>query len=197
MANKPDGKDPDPKKRPTLSWLDYVRKTDNELLKICRVDTFRGSGRGGQKRNKTTNAVRLTLFKIAVTESASRSKAQNVTSALNKLRLAIALKTAPEFRRGEDAGIFPEEIQPYLFRDIIRIRPQNPVFPIFIGCLLDHFIIHEGAWKLVAAQFGVSSSQLRRFVEKHPHIGMALKSTRKRQTEDITGVQELNGEEAP
>jgi len=184
MVNRSDNRNPDPNRGPILSWLDYVRKTDRELLKICRVDTFRGSGRGGQKRNKTSNAVRLTLFKIAVTESASRSKPQNINGALRKLRLVIALSTSLEFQRSENRGVFPAEIQPYLSRDIIRIRSQNPVFPIFIGCLLDRFIINKGAWKLVAAQFGVSSTQIRRFVEKHPDLRMALESVRKLSAEN-------------
>ena len=34
--------------------------TDDALLSECRWDQFRGSGPGGQKRNKTSNAVRLT-----------------------------------------------------------------------------------------------------------------------------------------
>ncbi len=197
MMNRSDSGDSDSKKRLTLSWLDYVRKTDKELLKICRVDTFRGSGRGGQKRNKTTNAVRLTLFNIAVTESASRSKTQNITSAVRKLRLAIALENSAEIHRGEDTVAFPVEIQPYLTRDTIRIRAQNPVFPIFIGCLLDHFIKHDGVWKLVAAQFGVSNSQLRRFVEKHPSLRMALESIQKRLAENRIEALELNSGEAP
>ncbi len=197
MVNKSDSGDSDSKKGLTLSWLEYVRKTDKELLKICRVDTFRGSGRGGQKRNKTTNAVRLTLFNVAVTESASRSKAQNITSAIRKLRLAIALERSSQFHRGEDSGVFPAEIQPYLSRNTIRIRSQNPVFPIFIGCLLDHFIKHDGAWKLVAAQFGVSNSQLHRFVEKHPGLRMALESIQKRQTENGIEAEELNEGEGP
>lgn len=195
--NRADGWAPDTKKGLTLSWLDYARKTDRELLKLCRIDTFRGSGRGGQKRNKTTNAVRLTLFKIAVTESASRSKAQNIAGALRKLRLAIALDNSTEFHRGKNTGDFPEEIQPYLSRDTIRIRSQNPVFPIYVGCLLDHFIKHEGAWKLVAAQFGVSNSQMHRFVEKHPSLHMAVEKIKKGSAENRTEMPVQNDGKVP
>ncbi|NQU64340.1 MAG: hypothetical protein HQ517_08685 [SAR324 cluster bacterium] len=184
MGNEPESRDRNPDKTPALLWLDYVRKSDEELLKICRVDIFRGSGRGGQKRNKTTNAIRLTLFNLAVTESASRSKAQNVDHALKKLRVAIALETSPEFRRGGNPGPFPEEIQPYLFREVIRIHPQNPVFPIFIGYLVDHFIKYEGKWSIIASHYRISSSQIRRFIEKHPSLHMTLERIRDRLPEN-------------
>ena len=197
MADKSNSGNSDPKKEGALSWLDYVRKTDKELLKICRVDTFRGSGKGGQKRNKTSNAVRLTLHKIAVTGSSSRSKAQNITSALRKLRLAIALENSSDFPRGTHTEAFPEEIQPYISRNTIRIRSQNPVFPIFVGCLLDHFFKLESDWKLVAAQFGVSNSQLRRFVDKHPGLRLALEGIQKDLTENKIETQKLNSRRAP
>jgi hypothetical protein len=197
MVNRAGSEDPDTRKGLTLSWLDYVRKTDRELLKLCRVDTFRGSGRGGQKRNKTSNAIRLTLFKIAVTATASRSKTQNITSAINKLRLAIALDSSAEFHRDKNTLGFPEEIQPYLSGNTIRIRSQNPIFPIFIGCLLDHFIKHEGVWKLVAAQFGVSNSQMRRFVEKHPSLHMAVEKIKKGLAENRTEMPVLTDGKVP
>ncbi len=195
MGNNSENRAGHPNSTPILSWLDYVRKSDKELLKLCRVDTFIGSGRGGQKRNKTTNAIRLTLFDLAVTESASRSKAQNIIHALKKLRMAIALETSSKFRRSEDPNSFPEEIQPYLFREVIRIHPQNPAFPIFVGCLVDHFIKYEGNWSTIASNYLVSSSQIRRFVEKHPGLRMTLERIRKRLAEDRKPLEQQNQEE--
>ena len=32
-----------------------------ELARLCRVESFRGVGPGGQKRNKTETSVRVTL----------------------------------------------------------------------------------------------------------------------------------------
>ncbi len=42
-------------------WHEFVAKTDDELLKMVRIDVFKGTGKGGQKKNKTENAIRLTL----------------------------------------------------------------------------------------------------------------------------------------
>ena len=41
----------------TPHWLDLKEEI---LLKDCRFEAFRGPGPGGQKRNKTSNSIRLT-----------------------------------------------------------------------------------------------------------------------------------------
>lgn len=38
----------------------YLRMSDKQLFSKCRMDTYRASGPGGQHRNKTDSAVRLT-----------------------------------------------------------------------------------------------------------------------------------------
>src|SRR5436309_7345320 len=65
---------------------------DPALLAQCRWDVFRGSGPGGQKRNKTSNAVRLVHepSSVAVTAGESRSLAENKMRALRRLRLKLA-----------------------------------------------------------------------------------------------------------
>src|SRR5256885_10466931 len=65
---------------------------DDALLAQCRWDQYRGSGPGGQKRNKTSNAVRLTHEPtgVAVTATESRSLSVNKLYALRRLRLKLA-----------------------------------------------------------------------------------------------------------
>jgi len=169
----------------TASWLELVRKNDSNLVKLCRVDTFRGSGRGGQKRNKTSNAVRLTLHDLVVTESAARSKAQNITQALKKLRLAIALNP---IQRNTVCPPFPKEIQPYLHQSTIRISSRNPALPIFLGCLVDLFIVKRGNWAEISSLCGVSNTQLRRFVEKQVPLRLAMDKIR-RLSADNEGIR--------
>lgn len=66
--------------------------SDEQLLAQCRVDHYRGSGPGGQKRNKTSNAVRITHLPtgIAATATESRSLTENHLHCLRRLRIKIA-----------------------------------------------------------------------------------------------------------
>ena len=62
-----------------------------------RVDTFRGSGAGGQHRNKTSSAVRLTHLPTGITAvcQSERSQYQNRNNAWRILRARIAAHLAP------------------------------------------------------------------------------------------------------
>ena len=73
---------------------DWLKLSDSELEKACRLDFFKASGRGGQKRNKTSNAVRLTHEPsgIALSDCSGRSQHKNRVAALKKLRYQIALQ---------------------------------------------------------------------------------------------------------
>src|SRR5947199_8699198 len=70
-------------------WLDL---SDAALLAQCRWDAFRGPGPGGQKRNKTSNSIRLTHLPTGtqVIAGESRSQAENKMRALRRLRLRLA-----------------------------------------------------------------------------------------------------------
>lgn len=66
----------------------WTSLSDAELLSQCEVDTYRASGPGGQKRNKTSSAVRLRHRPsgILVIAEESRSQHQNKARALRRLR---------------------------------------------------------------------------------------------------------------
>jgi hypothetical protein len=72
-------------------WTDL---TDAQLLAQCEVDTYRASGPGGQKRNKTSSAVRLRHepSRIIVIAEESRSQHENKAKAVKRLRQALFLK---------------------------------------------------------------------------------------------------------
>ena len=61
---------------------------DEDLLAQCEVHAFRGSGPGGQHRNKTETAVRLVHLPSGVTATGAdqRSREQNLRAALGRLR---------------------------------------------------------------------------------------------------------------
>ena len=76
-------------------WTDL---SDAQLLAQCAVDTYRASGPGGQKRNKTSSAVRIRHppSGLLVIAEESRSQHENRARALRRLRQALYLKIREE-----------------------------------------------------------------------------------------------------
>ena len=77
-----------------MSRAVWTALTDEQLVKQCEVDTYRASGPGGQKRNKTSSAVRLRHLPsgLIVIAEESRSQHENKARALRRLRQALYLK---------------------------------------------------------------------------------------------------------
>src|SRR5580700_1925641 len=84
----------------------WTNLNDTQLLAQCAVDTYRASGPGGQKRNKTSSAVRLRHppSGLIVIAEESRSQHENRARAMRRLRQAFYLKT-------RDA-LMPDELAP-------------------------------------------------------------------------------------
>src|SRR4051812_13676253 len=72
----------------------WSQLTEDQLLAQCEVDTYRASGPGGQKRNKTSSAVRLRHppSGLLVIAEESRSQHENKARALKRIRQALYLK---------------------------------------------------------------------------------------------------------
>ncbi|MBT3662950.1 MAG: peptide chain release factor-like protein [Candidatus Marinimicrobia bacterium] len=78
-----------------------IPESNEGLLKECRIDTFRASGKGGQHVNKTDSAIRLTHLPtgIVVTCQDERSQRRNKYIALDRLRKKlIVLNHKPKKR---------------------------------------------------------------------------------------------------
>jgi protein subunit release factor B len=85
-----------------LQALRSLALSDEALLAECRIDTFVGGGPGGQHRNKTESAVRLSHGPtgLSVTATERRSQLQNREAALERLRRVLAAVThVPKARR--------------------------------------------------------------------------------------------------
>jgi protein subunit release factor A len=75
---------------------------DDALLAECRIDVFVGGGPGGQHRNKTESAVRLSHGPtgVSVTATERRSQLQNRVAAIERLRrMLVAMTHVPKARR--------------------------------------------------------------------------------------------------
>lgn len=73
-----------------MSYQEKIKlpNSDDELLELCEVQTYRSSGAGGQHVNRTESAVRL-IYKphnIVVTCQSERSQYLNKLICLKKLR---------------------------------------------------------------------------------------------------------------
>src|SRR5579885_1332779 len=92
---------------------DWTSLSDAQLLAQCAVDTYRASGPGGQKRNKTSSAVRLRHGPsgLIVIAEESRSQHENRVRALRRMREALYLKLREE--------LSPEQLMP----EAIATRP--------------------------------------------------------------------------
>jgi protein subunit release factor B len=71
--------------------------TDEEILADCDVETLKGSGPGGQHRNKTESAVRLFHRPTGLKAQAGerRSQGQNMGVAVERLRALLQVFYAP------------------------------------------------------------------------------------------------------
>src|SRR5256885_2336362 len=78
----------------------WTALNDTQLLAQCEVDTYRASGPGGQKRNKTSSAVRIRHLPsgLLVIAEESRSQHENRAKALKRVRQAFYLQLREPIR---------------------------------------------------------------------------------------------------
>jgi hypothetical protein len=143
--------------------------TDQELLADCRFEAFRGSGPGGQKRNKTSSAVRLTHGPSGISAIAaeSRSQQRNRQKALERLRHKIALSV----REKPDLARLPDP-------QLIAVSCRSENYPAAMGKTLD-VLTHSG-WKIsdAAKLLGVSTGRLVDFLRTDAQLWMEVNRQR-------------------
>src|SRR5437763_1305333 len=89
-----------------MSRAAWTALTDDQLRAQCETDLYRASGPGGQKRNKTSSAVRLRHppSGLIVIAEESRSQHENRARALRRLRRGLYLKVREELPAEELTG---------------------------------------------------------------------------------------------
>jgi hypothetical protein len=154
--------------------------TEEALLAQCRWDVFRGSGPGGQKRNKTSNAVRLVHLptKIAVTAGESRSLVENKMRALRRLRL----KLSSDLRERVDLAHFepPQWFLSIRRQNRIEASHRHPLYAAAAGLVLDLLDAVGGNPAAVAVNLGVSTTAVIRLLEDGPLLWAAANQIRAR-----------------
>jgi len=140
---------------------------DEKLLAECRFEAFRSSGPGGQKKNKSSVAVRYTHLPTGIHASAtdSRSQRENRIHALRHLRHKLAIEIRHE--------IDPVAYQPPAWLAEypgLHINPKNAVYPSAVAEVLD--LIKGMQWSIgrAAVMLGLTTSALTRFLHDNPPL---------------------------
>jgi hypothetical protein len=167
---------PEPPTQPSPNYLDL---TDESLLRDSHFDLFRGPGPGGQKRNKTSNSVRLihSPTNITVLAGESRSQSENKSRALRrlKLRLAVEIRHPIDPRGWEPPPWFPQVVQ--LGR--LSVSHHNEHYPRTAALVLDLLDARKASVGDVAKLLGVSTSSIVKFLEAEPQLWSAANALRK------------------
>lgn len=166
---------------------DWLALSDDALLAQCRVERFRVSGPGGQHRNKTDSAVRLTHRPSGVVGYAAerRSQHQNRLMALQRLRRSLALEQRAPVSL--EAYHPPPALQRILPRSIQadvpakqRIGPRHRDFWNGAALLLDLFDASSGSSADTAARIGCSGNQLVKLLASESQLWAAANEIRER-----------------
>ena len=141
---------------------------EEELGRIVEFDFFKRSGNGGQKRNKTSSAVRVTLKELAISaeDCAERSQKLNRSKALQKLRRKIAMTVRQDIS---------DEI-------ITIVAPSNDRYPLFLARLIDLLSSVNYSFKECGLKLNLSSSQVEKLLRRDASLWKFIQS--KRQNEN-------------
>lgn len=151
--------------RETGMNIDYLSLDDDALVAQCAVDHYRSSGPGGQKRNKTSSAVRLRHAPtgLSVTASEDRSQHVNKKRAVRRLREAIALHV----RRPLELSTYQMDpaIRPLLRSTGITVGPRHPDYYRVVREVLDVLSACGMRVGEAAAVLDLSTAQLVKLIQ--------------------------------
>lgn len=149
---------------------DLLDLEDEALLALCRQECYRASGPGGQHRNTTDSAVRLTLPDGSVTASCAdhRSQHRNRSGALKRLRSAIAIELRlPVLEKGETVWDGPW-----------KLGLKDRRYAGFIALILDVLAHNDWAVGSSAKALGISTGKLVRVLSHDDHAWNAVNQGR-------------------
>jgi hypothetical protein len=159
--------------------------SDAQLLAQCAVDTYRASGPGGQKRNKTSSAVRLRHLPsgLIVIAEESRSQHENRARALRRLRQALFLEIRDELPAESLAPEALERLDGY--REArsdgrLHLGRKDPRFWPAVGVVLDVLCAVEARVSDAARILGISTGNLIDFLQSDPKIWQQANACRVR-----------------
>lgn len=153
------------------SRTEFLDMEDEALLRECREERFRASGPGGQHRNKTDSAVRLSVMDGAIVGLCSehRSQHRNRAEALRRLRIALAMEL-----RLPVLGGAPERPT----KQCWKLGRKDRRYAGFIAQLLDVLAYHDWAVGAAAETLGISTGKLIRTLSRDPRLWNLVNQSR-------------------
>lgn len=149
----------------------------DQLLAECEIKRTRGSGPGGQHRNKVETAIVVEHKPSRVRGEASerRSQEQNRQQAVQRLRVKLALEVRHE-PIGEPSPLWKKRSQ----GGRLSVSAAHEDFPAILAEALDMLAAVEFEFPPATKLLGVTTSQLVKFL-KVEHAALTLVN-RERQT---------------
>lgn len=153
-----------------LERNDLLSLDDTALLKQCRQETYRASGPGGQHRNKTDSAVRLSLMdgNIFAQCADHRSQHRNRAEALKRLRVALALEVRKPLTPNDSI----------MWNGSWKLGKKDRRYPAFLAHSLDVMAHHDWAVGLAASALGISTGKLIRTFARDPQAWNTVNQAR-------------------
>ena len=151
----------------TPSRTEFLDMEDDALLRRCRQETYRASGPGGQHRNKTDSAVRLSLLDGTVTATCSdhRSQHRNRAEALRRLRIVLAIDLREPVKGDTWDGPW-------------KLGRKDRRYAAFLAHVLDVLAHHDWAVGLAAEGLGTTTGKLIRTLSRDPQAWNAINQER-------------------
>ena len=154
---------------------DWLCLDATQFASRIKSTTARASGRGGQKINKSSSAIRLVFEPLGISVFCDKFRCleDNRKRALRLLREELALQTIENP---------PDSILSRLesfFRNGLHIRTGNPEWPLLVATLCGSFQHFRGDHRPVASLLGISPTRLVRFVFEHKKLLERINAIRK------------------
>ena len=151
-----------------------------ELERQCRFEAYKSGGPGGQKRNKTSSAVRLTHGPTGIVAHCSDFREQSVNRrrAVHRLRfkLAAELRTPINIRGYEP----PAWLADLRHAGKFTTNTRNPAYARLAAHVLDVLDAADARLTATAALLGIPASNVVHVLEAEPAVKRAAGQIRQR-----------------